>query len=100
MKWKNEWKALLAMVGVFLLSFFLPVDSARFQNGIMESFHMLKEYAQLHVILCLLPALFIAGAISVFISQAAVIKYLGAKAKKVTAYAVASVSGAILAVCS
>jgi len=100
MKWKNEWKALSAMIGVFLLSFFLPVDSTRFQNGLMESFHMLKEYAQLHVILCLLPALFIAGAISVFISQAAVIKYLGAKAKKVTAYAVASVSGAILAVCS
>ena len=100
MKWKNEWKALAAMIGVFLLSFFLPVNSTRFQNGIMESFHMLKEYAQLHVILCLLPALFIAGAISVFISQAAVIKYLGASAKKVTAYAVASVSGAILAVCS
>jgi len=100
MKWKNEWKALLAMVSVFLLSFFLPVNSGRFQNAVMESFHMLKEYAQLHVILCLLPALFIAGAISVFISQAAVIKYLGARAKKVTAYAVASVSGAILAVCS
>ncbi len=100
MKWKNEWKVLLAMVAVFLFSFFLPVDSARFQNAIIESFHMLKEYAQLHVILCLLPALFIAGAISVFISQAAVIKYLGAKANKVTAYAVASVSGAILAVCS
>ncbi len=100
MKWKNEWKALLAMFGVFLLSFFLPVDSGRFQNALIESLYMLKEYAQLHVILCLLPALFIAGAISVFISQAAVIKYLGAKAKKVTAYAVASVSGAILAVCS
>ena len=97
MKWKNEWKALSAMVGVFLLSFFLPIDSVRFQNAIMESLYMLKEYAQLHVILCLLPALFIAGAISVFISQAAVIKYLGAKAKKVTAYAVASVSGAMLA---
>ena len=100
MKWKNEWKVLLAMTGIFLLSYFLPVDSTRFQNAIMESFHMLKEYARLHVILCLLPALFIAGAISVFISQAAVIKYLGANAKKVTAYAVASVSGAILAVCS
>jgi len=100
MKWKNEWKTLLAMVGIFLLSYFLPVDSHRFQSGVLESFHMLKEYAQLHVILCLLPALFIAGAISVFISQAAVIKYLGARAKKVTAYAVASVSGAILAVCS
>ena len=100
MKWKNEWKILLAMIGVFLLSFFLPVDSGRFQNALIESLYMLKEYAQLHVILCLLPALFIAGAISVFISQAAVIKYLGAKAKKATAYAVASVSGAILAVCS
>ncbi len=100
MKWKDEWKVLLLMIGVFLLSFFLPVKSIRFQNAIMEALHMLKEYAQLHVILCLLPALFIAGAISVFISQAAVIKYLGAKANKVTAYAVASVSGAVLAVCS
>ena len=100
MKWKNEWKVLLLMTGVFLFSFFLPVNSTRFQNAIMEALYMLKEYAQLHVILCLLPALFIAGAISVFISQAAVIKYLGARAKKVTAYAVASVSGAILAVCS
>jgi uncharacterized membrane protein YraQ (UPF0718 family) len=100
MKWKDELKVLLLMIGVFLLSFFLPVNSIRFQNAIMEALHMLKEYAQLHVILCLLPALFIAGAISVFISQSAVIKYLGAHAKKVTAYAVASVSGAILAVCS
>jgi len=100
MKWKDEWKVLLLMIGVFLLSFFLPVNSIKFQNAIIEALHMLKEYAQLHVILCLLPALFIAGAISVFISQAAVIKYLGARAKKVTAYAVASISGAILAVCS
>ena len=100
MKWKNEWKVLLAMVGIFLVSYFLPVESVRFRNAITESFYMLKEYAQLHVIFCLLPALFIAGAISVFISQASVIKYLGARAKKVTAYAVASVSGAVLAVCS
>ena len=100
MSWKNEWKTLVALIGVFLLAFFLPVNSPRLQNAIVESLAMLKEYAHLHVILCLLPALFIAGAISVFISQAAVIKYLGANAKKVTAYAVASVSGAILAVCS
>jgi uncharacterized membrane protein YraQ (UPF0718 family) len=100
MKWKNEWKVLLLMTGVFLFFFFLPVNSTKFQNAIMEALYMLKEYAQLHVILCLIPALFIAGAISVLISQAAVIKYLGARAKKVTAYAVASVSGAILAVCS
>lgn len=100
MRWKDEWKILLLIVVVFLVSFFLPVNSPRLQNAIMESLHMLKEYAQLHVIFCLLPAFFIAGAISVFISQASVIKYLGARAKKVTAYAVASVSGAILAVCS
>ncbi len=100
MNWKDEWKILLLIVVVFLAAFFLPVNSARLQNAILESLHMLKEYAQLHVIFCLLPAFFIAGAISVFISQAAVIKYLGARAKKVTAYAVASVSGAILAVCS
>ena len=100
MEWKNEWKKLLLMIAVFLGSFFLPANSPRLQNAIMESLHMLKEYAQLHVIFCLLPAFFIAGAISVFISQASVIKYLGARAKKVTAYAVASVSGAILAVCS
>jgi len=100
MNWKNEWKILLLMIAVFLGSFFLPVNSPRLQNAIMESLHMLKEYAQLHVVFCLLPAFFIAGAISVFVSQASVIKYLGARAKKVTAYAVASVSGAILAVCS
>lgn len=100
MNWKDEWKILLLIVVVFLGAFFLPVNSARLQNSIMESLHMLKEYAQLHVIFCLLPAFFIAGAISVFISQASVIKYLGARAKKITAYAVASVSGAILAVCS
>lgn len=100
MNWKDEWKTLLLIVVVFLGAFFLPVNSARLQNAIIESLHMLKEYAQLHVIFCLLPAFFIAGAISVFISQASVIKYLGARAKKVTAYAVALVSGAILAVCS
>lgn len=100
MIWKNEWKFLFVMIGVFLLSFFLPIDSIRLQNAILESIHMIKEYAQLHVIFCLLPALFIAGAISVFIRQGAVIKYLGARAKKITAYAVASISGAILAVCS
>ncbi|HCX73060.1 MAG TPA: hypothetical protein DHM37_05010, partial [Candidatus Cloacimonas sp.] len=88
------------MLTVFLVAFFLPLSSGRLQNAIMEALHMLQEYAQLHVVFCLLPAFFIAGAISVFVSQAAVIKYLGARAKKVTAYAVASVSGAILAVCS
>ncbi|MCF7857846.1 MAG: permease [Candidatus Cloacimonetes bacterium] len=100
MSWRYEWKILLLMIVVFLTAYNLPISAARFQNAIMESLYMLQEYARLHVIFCLLPALFIAGAISVFISHASVIRYLGARAKKVTAYAVASVSGAILAVCS
>jgi uncharacterized membrane protein YraQ (UPF0718 family) len=61
---------------------------------------MTHEYARQHVLLCLVPAFFIAGAISVFISQQAVMKYLGAGAKKIVAYSVAAVSGTILAVCS
>ena len=100
MSWKEEWKALLIIVVVFTASFFVPVGSIRFDGAVLEAFHLLKDYAREHVVLCLLPALFIAGAISVFISQNAVMKYLGPKAKKVVAYSVASVSGAILAVCS
>ncbi len=72
----------------------------QFNNAIFEALNLLKWYAREHVLLCLVPAFFIAGVISVFISQAEVIKYLGATAKKWLAYAVASVSGTILAVCS
>jgi uncharacterized protein len=100
MSWKSEWKILALMTGVFLTAFFLPVETERFQNAVIESFYMLKEYAELHVVFCLLPALFIAGGISVFVSQGAVMKYLGAKANRVMAYSVAAVSGTILAVCS
>lgn len=96
----KELKYLSLMIGVFVLAFYIPFDSFRFKSGLMEAFYMLQEYAQLHVLFCLIPALFIAGAVSVFISQAAVLKYLGAKAPKWVAYSVASVSGAILAVCS
>lgn len=100
MDWKSEWKSLSVIVAVFLASFYLPVGTGRFDGAVMESLHLVKWYAREHVILCLLPAFFIAGAIAVFISQAAVMKYLGAKANKVLAYGVASVSGSILAVCS
>ena len=100
MNWKNEWKTLLLMVIIFLAAFYLPVTSARLQKAIMESLHLIKEYARLHVIFCLIPALFIAGAIGVFISKNAVMKYLGARAKRVVAYSVAAVSGSVLAVCS
>ena len=100
MNFKNEWAKLITIVVLFLGCFYLPVGLARFDNAIMESLHLVKWYAREHVLLCLVPAFFIAGAISVFVSQASVMKYLGARANKVLAYGVASVSGSILAVCS
>ena len=96
----KEWKKFLIIISVFAGFFFIPFDLPIIKNAIMESFFMLQEYARDHVLLCLVPAFFIAGAIGNFISQGAVLKYLGAKANKVVAYGVAAVSGAILAVCS
>jgi len=98
--WKKEWKPLLIITFVFLGVFYLPLGFPRFNNALMESLHLAKWYAQEHVLTCLIPAFFIAGAIAVFISSASIMKYFGAKAKKVLAYSVASVSGSILAVCS
>ena len=104
MNWKNEWKPLAMIIAVFVACYYLPVDwlqqSQRVENALWESLHLVKWYAQEHVLLCLVPAFFIAGAVGVFVSQAAVMKYLGPKANKVLAYSVASVSGGILAVCS
>jgi len=91
---------LLAIVGVFLAAYYVPWSAPLIRQSGLEAFLMLQEYAQEHVLTCLIPALFIAGAIAVFVSQAAVIKYFGAGAKKILAYSVASVSGTILAVCS
>jgi uncharacterized membrane protein YraQ (UPF0718 family) len=100
MEWKTEWRPLFWIAAVFLACFWLPVGSVRFDGAMLEALHLVKWYAREHVLLCLVPALFIAGAIGVFVSQAAVMKYLGPRAKKVLAYGVASVSGTILAVCS
>ena len=88
------------IIGLFLVFFWLPIDNSRFAGAVIESLALVKWYAREHVILCLVPAFFIAGGIACFISQAAVIKYLGPAARKVMAYGVASVSGSILAVCS
>jgi uncharacterized protein len=98
--WKTEWKPLAVIVAVFLGCVYLPVGTVRFDGALRESLELVKWYAREHVVLCLVPAFFIAGAISVFVSQASVMKYLGPKANKVVAYGVASVSGTILAVCS
>ncbi|MFH1492833.1 MAG: permease, partial [Candidatus Omnitrophota bacterium] len=90
----------LLMTAAFLACFYLPVELLPFRNPLFESLALVRWYAREHVLLCLVPAFFIAGAISVFVSQASVIKYFGAEAKKIVAYGVASVSGTILAVCS
>jgi uncharacterized membrane protein YraQ (UPF0718 family) len=98
--WEREWKKLAAVAGVFLACFYLPVGATRFDGAVLQALHLVKWYAREHVLLCLVPAFFIAGAIAVFVSQASVMRYLGAKANKVLAYGVASVSGTMLAVCS
>jgi len=100
MEWKREWKPLAWIISGFLICYYLPVGMSRFDNAVMEALHLVKWYAEEHVLLCLVPAFFIAGAIAVFVSQASVLKYLGAKSNKVLAYGVASISGTVLAVCS
>lgn len=100
MNWKEEYKIFLWILGFFLFAYFMPIEDESFSGAIVAAFDLAKWYAQEHVLLCLIPAFFIAGVIAVFVSQTAVIKYFGAKAKKWVAYSVASVSGTVLAVCS
>jgi uncharacterized membrane protein YraQ (UPF0718 family) len=95
----ERWKLVL-ILGALGLAFFLPIESPRMQGALLEGFWLLKDYARQHVLLCLVPAFFIAGGIGQFVSQGAVLRYLGAKAPRPVAYGVASVSGSILAVCS
>ncbi len=97
---RKELKILGWIAAVFAAAFFLPLESERFMTAVNATLDLVKWYAQEHVILCLLPAFFIAGVISVFVSQGAVLKYFGANAKKWLSYTVAAVSGGILAVCS
>lgn len=97
---KKEWGIAAGLLSAFLVAYFVPWGAPRVRGAGLEAFLMLQDYAHEHVVLCLIPALFIAGAIGVFISQASVMKYFGAKANKFLSYSVASVSGTILAVCS
>ncbi|MCK5003876.1 MAG: permease [Candidatus Aminicenantes bacterium] len=96
----KEWKIFFLMIGAFILFYFLPLDIIPFGGPVFEALALAKWYAREHVLLCLVPAFFIAGAISVFLSQDSVIKYLGPNANKLVSYGVASVSGSVLAVCS
>ncbi|MDF1543707.1 MAG: permease [bacterium] len=96
----RTWKSLTAMVAVFGLFYYFPLDQLSFSGPLFEALRLAKWYAREHVILCLVPAFFIAGAIAVFIRQGIVLKYLGAESNKFISYGVASTSGSILAVCS
>jgi len=98
--WRVEWRYLALLAAAFLGFFFLPVGAPRFDHAVLEGLLLAKAYAREHVLLCLVPAFFIAGAIGVFVSDAAVLRYLGRGANKVLAYGVAAVSGTLLAVCS
>ncbi|TVQ93930.1 MAG: hypothetical protein EA393_01510, partial [Bacteroidetes bacterium] len=100
METKKEIKILFWLVAFFLFAYFLPLEKGQFMDAIYEALYLVRWYAQEHVLLCLIPAFFIAGVIAVFVSQGAVIKYFGAQATKWKSYLVASVSGTVLAVCS
>jgi uncharacterized membrane protein YraQ (UPF0718 family) len=96
----SQVRLMILMVSVFLAIYFLPAGNARFDNALLEAVRLTHWYAQEHVILCLLPAFIIAGAMAVYISQGSVLRYLGPQASKPVALGVASVSGTLLAVCS
>lgn len=96
----SDRKTFALFVGLFLVAWFLPVESPRLQGAIHEALALTQWYAREHVLLCLIPAFFIAGAIAVFVSQQSVMHYLGAQANRLVSYGVASVSGSVLAVCS
>jgi uncharacterized membrane protein YraQ (UPF0718 family) len=96
----KTWQMLLLFAAIFIVVYFVPLGEVRIQGAVIEAFFMVQEYAREHVLFCLVPAFFIAGAVSIFVSKGAVTRYFGAKANKMIAYGVASVSGTILAVCS
>jgi len=96
----EDWKKFAALVAIFLVAYFLPLGDARVSNAVLEAFRLLQWYAVNHTLACVVPAMFIAGAIATFLSQASVMRYLGPRSNPLLAYSVASVSGVILAVCS
>lgn len=97
---KAEWKKAAWLVGIFVVAYYLPLGNERVSNSILEAFRLLQWYAINHTLACVVPAMFIAGAISTFLSQASVMRYLGPKSNRFLAYGVASASGIVLAVCS
>jgi hypothetical protein len=98
--WTRQLKIFSAFVSIFLVAYYLPLADPNVRNAILEAFKLLQWYARNHTLACVVPALFIAGGIITFLSQATVMRYLGPKSNKLAAYSVASVAGIVLAVCS
>ncbi len=96
----KEWGIFLGLLSIFLLAYFLNFTDPAIQQAVMDACYMLQWYARNHTLACVVPAMFIAGAIASFLSKETVLRHLGPKANKVEAYSVASVSGTVLAVCS
>src|SRR3989337_1860052 len=96
----KQWKIFAAFLGIFLVAYYLPLGDSKVDAAIIEAFKLLQWYARNHTLACVLPALFIAGGIITFLSQASVMRYLGPKANQPVAYSVAAVSGTVLAGCS
>jgi len=86
------------LVGIFLVAYFLPIGSPKVQDAFIDAFRMLQWYAIYHTLACVVPAMFIAGAIATFLSKESILKHLGPKANPVEAYGVASVSGTMFPV--
>jgi len=97
---KRELKIFAALVAVFVVAYVLPLGNPKIQGAIQEAFRLLQWYARNHTLACVVPALFIAGAIITFLSQSSVMRYLGPGSNPILAYAVASIAGCVLAVCS
>jgi uncharacterized protein len=97
---KSERRTLTLVIGAFLAFYFMPAGSVVFQEAIRSGMMLLHEYAREHILTCLVPAFFIAGAITVLVQKEAVLRYLGGDSKRIVAYGLASVSGSVLAVCS
>lgn len=96
----KQWKIAAAFVSIFLVAYYLPLADPKVSGAIVEAFKLLQWYARNHTLACVVPALFIAGGIITFLSQNAVMRYLGPKSNKFWAYTVASVAGVVVAVCS
>ena len=96
----SDWKKGGWLLAIFLAAYFLPLGNPRVTHALLEGFRLLQWYAIHHTLTCVVPAMFIAGAISTFLSQESVMRFLGPKSNPVAAYAVSSVAGMILAVCS